>query len=96
MLHKPAVQTGKDLAIGYKMRLGVWMFLLYALFYGGFVILNVLKPTKMGEPFLLGMSLAVVFGFGLIVFALVLALIYNSMCTGKENALDASAAKEGK
>jgi uncharacterized membrane protein (DUF485 family) len=88
MLHQSAVQNIKDFAIAYKMKVGVWMFLLYALFYGGFVILNVLQPVRMGEPFWLGMNLAVVFGFGLIIFALVLAVIYNGMCNRKEKALN--------
>jgi len=31
-----------------------------------------------------GLNLAVVYGIGLIVFALILAFIYNSMCSKKE------------
>lgn len=89
MLHGPAVQeSGTDYAIAYKMRIGVWMFLLYALVYAGFVIINVTNPVVMEMQVLLGLNLAVVYGFGLIVFALILALIYNSLCTKKELALN--------
>jgi len=88
MLHGPAVSSGKDYAIAYKMRLGVWMFLLYALVYAGFVIINVMSPVKMEMPVFLGLNLAVVYGFGLIIFALILALIYNSLCTRKELAMN--------
>jgi len=34
-----------------------------------------------------GLNLAVVYGFFLIIFALILALIYNHMCNVKEKAL---------
>lgn len=87
MLHEPAAQSGKDYATTYKVRVGAWVFLLYAVFYGGFVLLNVLKPVMMETPVLWGMSLAVVYGFGLIVLALVLALVYNAMCGREETRL---------
>ena len=44
MLHKPATPTGKDPAAAYKMRIGLWMFAFYALFYGIFVAINLLNP----------------------------------------------------
>ena len=87
MLHEPAIQSGKDLAASYKMRVGAWMFLIYAILYGGFVALNVLKPVAMETPVILGMNLAVVYGFGLIIVALILALIYTVMCSSKEQEL---------
>lgn len=95
MLHEPAMQSGKDLAISYKMRIGVWMFIVYAILYGGFVVLNVLKPTVMETPMMLGMNLAVFYGFGLIVFALILALIYTDMCSIKERELNSPSSKGG-
>ncbi len=83
MLHKPAGDGGPDYAIEYKARLGVWMFILYTAIYAGFVVVNVLSPLSMEKIVCFGLNLAVVYGFGLIVFALILALVYNSMC-GKE------------
>ena len=80
MLHEPAAQSGPDASADYKMRVGVWMFLLYAAVYAAFVAINLLRPLWMEKPMLLGLNLAVVYGFGLIAFALVLALIYNYMC----------------
>lgn len=88
MFHGPAVESGKDLAIAYKMRIGVWMFLLYALVYAGFVIINVMNPVMMESQVFAGLNLAVVYGFGLILLALVLALIYNSLCAKKEKILN--------
>lgn len=93
MLHQPAAPSGKDPASAYKMRLGAWMFLLYALIYAGFVAINLIRPVAMESIVFLGMNLAVVYGMGLIVFALVLALIYNHYC-GKQEALLAGTSNE--
>ena len=92
MLHEPAAPRGKDPASPYKMRLGVWLFVPYAaLYFLGFVGLNVLRPTLMETPIVFGLNLAVAFGFGLIILALVMALIYNQMCSHKEAETDAEA-----
>ena len=95
MLHEPAKQSGDDLASSYKSRLGVRMFLVYAVVYAGFVLINVLWPKVMGIIIIRGLNLAVVYGFGLIVFAMVLALIYNWMCSRKEKELDAQQGEGG-
>jgi uncharacterized membrane protein (DUF485 family) len=86
MLHEPAAPVGKDPASPYKMRLGVWMFLLYAAIYAGFVAINLLRPTLMETPIVLGLNLAVAYGLGLIILALILALIYNRLCGKREAA----------
>jgi uncharacterized membrane protein (DUF485 family) len=93
MLHGPAAPTGKDPSSAYKTRLGVWMFLLYAAIYAGFVALNLISPNAMEAVVFLGLNLAVVYGIGLIVFALVLAMIYNHMC-GRKEALMADAPRQ--
>jgi uncharacterized membrane protein (DUF485 family) len=97
MLHEPALQAGKDHAAEYKTRLGVKMFLFYSLFYVGFVTINMVKPVLMEAQVLLGMNLATVYGFGLIILALVMALIYNGMCGRREAELEhlAGGAGEG-
>ena len=84
MLHEPATPAAKDPAGPYKMRLGLWMFLLYTLFYAGFVAINVLSPTTMGAIVLFGLNLATVYGFALIIVAFIQALIYDAMCRRKE------------
>ena len=84
MLHEPAVSSDIDSAIGYKMRVGVRMFLFYALVYGGFVIINVVNPVAMESTVFLGLNLAVTYGMGLIALAFVLALIYTRICARKE------------
>ncbi len=88
MLHEPAVQEGEDHASAYKQRLGAWMFLIYALVYGAFVAINVARPPAMETIVVFGLNLAVVYGFGLIIFALILALIYDQACAAKEKSLN--------
>ena len=86
MLHKPASTTEEDHAIPYKTRLGVQMFIFYALIYAGFVIINITNPVLMEKTIIFGLNLAVVYGFGLIILSLVMALIYNALCIKAEKA----------
>ena len=95
MLHDPAAPVQVDHATSYKMRLGTIMFLIYAAVYAGFVAINVLNPLLMEAIVLFGLNLAVVYGFGLILFALILALIYNALCARKETELN-SGQNDGK
>ncbi len=95
MLHEPAAQSGPDHASAYKMRLGVRMFIPYALVYAGFVFINLYRPVLMERQVLLGMNLAVVYGFGLIVLALVMALFYNYYCARQEKKLYAAGTEKG-
>jgi hypothetical protein len=84
MLHKPATPVGKDPAGPYKMRLGIWMFIFYSLFYASFVALNLLSPMAMAAIVFAGLNLATVYGFALIIVALLEALVYDAMCRKKE------------
>lgn len=85
MLHEPAAQSGPDASAPYKQRLGVWMFLMYAAIYAAFVAINLLRPLWMEKEIIFGLNLAVTYGFGLIVVALIMALIYNAMCGSHES-----------
>ena len=95
MLHEPAVPAGKDYAVAYKTRLGVWMFICYSIFYAGFVAINLVNATLMEKIVFLGLNLATVYGFALILVALLLAIIYNALCNTQER-LHAMRDKEGK
>ena len=61
-------------------RLGIWFFLLYFLFYAGFVFIVTFKYEWMGRPVLGGLNLAIVYGMGLIIMAFVLAVLYMTLC----------------
>jgi uncharacterized membrane protein (DUF485 family) len=56
--------------------LGLKLFGLYLAAYGAFVGLNAFWPDVMRTPAVAGVNLAVVYGFGLILGAFVLAVIY--------------------
>jgi hypothetical protein len=84
MLHEPATPAGKDPAGPYKMRLGIWMFVFYSIFYASFVAINLLNPLAMAAIVFAGLNLATVYGFALIIVALLEALVYDAMCRKRE------------
>lgn len=84
MHHEPATPAGKDPAGPYKVRLGIWMFLAYSLFYASFVAINLLSPLAMASIVFAGLNLATVYGFALIIVALLEALVYDWLCRRKE------------
>lgn len=61
-------------------KLGLRLFVVYLLLYLGFVLINAFSPDTMSNIVFAGLNLAVVYGFGLIVAAFVLALIYGVVC----------------
>lgn len=85
MEHGPSTQWGEDHASEYKSRLGIWMFILYSLFYALFVAINLYNPLLMEATVIFGLNLATVYGFALIIVALVLALIYDWLCRTQES-----------
>jgi len=87
MGHGPAVKLGKDNAAGYKTKLGISMFIVYTLTYFSFVVINAVNPALM-EKVYFGQTLAVLYDFFLIIFAFVLAIIYNQLCNAAEARLN--------
>ena len=77
----PVAKEREDTAVvAHNTRMGVLLFVVYVLFYGGFMALSAFWPEVMSKPFLRGANLAVVYGFALIVAALVLAMVYMMVC----------------
>ena len=66
--------------VGRNARHGMRMFLVYLACYAGFVGLNAFAPRQMETTPLFGVNLAILYGCGLIVAAMVLALIYCWQC----------------
>lgn len=93
-MHGPAVKMEKDNASGFKTKIGLKLFIVYSLIYAGFVIINTIEPKLMELEIFLGLNLAVVYGFGLIVIAIIMGLIYNSICTKKENLMNKPGTEE--
>jgi uncharacterized membrane protein (DUF485 family) len=88
MHHGPAVKMGKDAAFAIKQRIGGILFLLYFAIYAGFVAINTLSPVTMETIVIFGLNLAVVYGFGLIILAIVSGLLYNRFCNKAEARLN--------
>jgi uncharacterized membrane protein (DUF485 family) len=64
----------------FNTRLGLILFVVYLLFYLGFVLINAFAADVMETIALAGLNLAIVYGFGLILVALLLALVYGFLC----------------
>ncbi len=88
MDHGPAVKLGVDHSANKKAKLGVWLFILYSIIYGTFVAIGVINYELMSKKVMGEQNLAVVYGFGLIIFAIVLGLVYNFICTGYEKKMN--------
>jgi uncharacterized membrane protein (DUF485 family) len=61
-------------------RIGLSLFAVYLAIYGGFVLLAAFWPQAMESRPLAGVNLAIWYGFGLIVAAIFLALVYGWAC----------------
>ena len=64
----------------FNMRLGLVLFAIYLVLYLGFVLINAFRAELMEATVWAGLNLAIVYGFALIVVALVLSLIYGFAC----------------
>ncbi len=88
MLHEPAAKQEKDHASEWKAKLGIKLFWLYCIIYVGFVALAVFATETLKTPVFRGANLAIIYGLFLIVLAIVLGLVYNHVCTKKEDELN--------
>ncbi len=69
-------------------RIGIWLFAVYLVLYGGFVLINTFSPHTMESTPIEGVNLAIIYGFGLIIAALVLALVYGWVCDPEDQNSD--------
>ena len=66
-------------------RIGLLLFAAYLVSYGGFVLLAAFSPETMEATPLAGVNVAIWYGFGLIVAAIVSALVYGWACRSSAN-----------
>jgi uncharacterized membrane protein (DUF485 family) len=66
----------------FNSRVGLALFSVYLLLYGGFVYLAAFSPETLEALPFAGVNLAIWYGFGLIGAAFVLALIYGFVARG--------------
>ncbi len=72
--------------ISRNSRYGLILFTVYCVFYAGFVLLSAFAPEQMSAQPFGGANLAILYGMGLIVGALVLAAIYMYLCRSRGDA----------
>jgi uncharacterized membrane protein (DUF485 family) len=65
---------------GRNSRYGLILFAVYVVFYAGFVALNAFSQKLMAAEMPGGVNVGVAYGFGLIVLAFLLALVYMVLC----------------
>jgi uncharacterized membrane protein (DUF485 family) len=61
-------------------RTGLWLFAVYLAAYVVFVVMAAYAPETMGQPTPLGPNVAILYGFGLIFGAVLLAMLYMLLC----------------
>lgn len=91
-MHVNSTTEEKEIVIRQKSKLGVRLFFIYLICYAGFVALGVFNYELLSTTVFSGLNLAVVYGIGLIVFAVIMGIIYNYYCTKYED--DAEKAEE--
>ena len=82
----------EDLASEKKAKLGIRFFFIYLFLYAGFVAIGVLNYELLAYEVFRGLNLAIFYGFGLIVFAVLLGILYNYLCSRYEDEMNGAAA----
>jgi uncharacterized membrane protein (DUF485 family) len=82
--HGPATEWKEDNSEDFKTRLGLVMFAFYFVLYIAFILICVLSPRTLGMD-AGSLNLAIVYGFALIVIAIVQAVVYNAICSKHEH-----------
>ena len=70
-------------------RIGLVLFCVYLALYGGFVFLSAFSAETMEATPVAGVNVAILYGFFLIISAIVLSLIYGVVCGREGESSDA-------
>jgi uncharacterized membrane protein (DUF485 family) len=76
----PNQRAAHDAHVSPNAKLGLALFAVYCLLYLGFMGIAAFKYELFGSTPFGGVNLAILYGMGLIVAALVLALVYMMLC----------------
>lgn len=85
MLHEPAVTLKEDKSSKAKSKLGIKLFFVYFFLYSGFVALAVTFPELLSVQVVFGLNLAITYGFGLILLAIIMGFVYHLVCSRLED-----------
>ena len=77
-----------DLASEKKAKLGIQFFFIYLFLYAGFVAIGVLNYELLAYEVFRGLNLAIFYGTGLILFAVLLGILYNYLCSRYEDQMN--------
>ena len=72
--------------IARNVRVGLWLFAIYLVFYVVFMLVAAFSPESMAARPLAGVNLAIWYGFALLLGALVMALVYSWLCRARDAA----------
>jgi uncharacterized membrane protein (DUF485 family) len=67
-------------------RRGLWFFGIYLVLYIGFVLVNAFAPSLMERTPIAGLNVAILSGFGLILAAFLMAMVYGFICIDEDAA----------
>ena len=93
MEHGPATEWREEKSQDFKKKLGLIMFAIYTPIYFAFVVICVVNPKLMARD-IGSLNLAIVYGFGIIILAIIQAVIYNYICSRREKADEIANAKD--
>ena len=85
MEHGPSTEWEVDKSQGFKTKLGLIMMSIFAVVYFVFIVIAVTNPQLMAKD-IGSLNLAIVYGFAIIITAIVMALVYNYLCSRREKA----------
>ncbi len=91
-MHGESTQWAKDESSIIKELVGKWLFFLYAVFYACFIVINIFSPDFM-KINIGGLNMAIAYGIGLILLAMLLAFAYNHIGTRAERLFEEMAEK---
>lgn len=94
MAHGPATEWKVDKSEGYKAKLGFFMIAVFSIVYAAFILICVISPKTMANS-VGSLNVAVAYGFGIIVLAIIQALVYNYFCSRKEREYDGNDSVKG-
>ena len=83
MEHGPSTEWQTEKSQAYKAKLGIIMFAAYTPIYLAFILISVISPSFMARD-IGSLNVAIVYGFGIIILAIIQAVIYNAICSNKE------------
>ncbi|MBD1432665.1 DUF485 domain-containing protein [Sphingobacterium sp. DN00404] len=95
-MHVNNTSTEKESLTKRKSILGIRLFFIYLICYAGFVLIGVFQYELLAFQVLGGLNLALAYGIGLIIFAVILGVVYNYYCTKYEDEAEIEQSDEAK